>query len=79
MHPDRYLATYLDDHLAGSLVGLEIARRAAGNNRDTPTGRVLAEIAEEILEHRRVLEVKRGVSPRRRLERQRFKAAAELA
>jgi hypothetical protein len=56
MAADRYLRTYLNDHLAGSLAALEIARRAAGHNRDTPTGRVLAEVAEEILEDRRTLE-----------------------
>jgi hypothetical protein len=56
MAADRYLHTYLNDHLAGSLLGLEIARRAAGHNRDTTTGRVLAEVATEILEDRRTLQ-----------------------
>ena len=56
MPADRYLATYLNDHLAGSLLGLEIARRAAAHNRDTATGRVLAAVADEILEDRHALE-----------------------
>ena len=30
------LAIYLNDHLAGSTVGLELAKRAAGANEETP-------------------------------------------
>jgi hypothetical protein len=43
------LSIYLNDHLAGSTVGLELARRLAGN------GDALATIAEEIGEDRATL------------------------
>jgi hypothetical protein len=56
MAGDRYLSTYLNDHLAGSLAAVEIARRSASHNRGTPTGQVLADVAAEILEDRRALE-----------------------
>ncbi|MBA3865280.1 MAG: hypothetical protein H0X42_02860 [Solirubrobacterales bacterium] len=46
--PSRFLGIYLNDHLAGSAVGLELARRAAANNEGTELGRVLAEIGGEI-------------------------------
>jgi hypothetical protein len=49
------LAIYLNDHLAGSTAGLELARRAVGNNRGTGYGNVLAEVAEEIAEDRAAL------------------------
>ena len=56
MGTDRLLATYLNDHLAGATVGLELARRATGSNRDNAYGRVLARIADEIEEDRAALE-----------------------
>jgi hypothetical protein len=46
----KRLGIYLSDHLAGSTTGVELARRAASNNRGTPTGRELARIAAEIEE-----------------------------
>jgi hypothetical protein len=46
------LGIYLNDHLAGSTAGLELARRAASNNEGTPYGAVLAEVAAEIAEDR---------------------------
>ncbi len=49
------LAIYLNDHLAGATAGANLARRAAGNNRSTPYGDTLAEIAEEIEEDRDAL------------------------
>jgi hypothetical protein len=49
------LAIYLNDHLAGSTAGLELARRAAGENEGTPYGRVLTEVAAEIAEDRAAL------------------------
>jgi hypothetical protein len=52
----KYLATYLNDHLAGSTIGLELARRAASENEGTPLGGLLSAIAEEIAEDRRALE-----------------------
>lgn len=50
------LSTYLNDHLAGSTVGVELARRAARNNRGTEYGAVLAELASEITDDRRALQ-----------------------
>jgi hypothetical protein len=50
-----YLGTYLNDHLAGSTVGRELSKRAAGENRGTPTGDFLEKLHEEIVEDRRTL------------------------
>jgi hypothetical protein len=49
---EDHLSIYLNDHLAGATVGVNLARRAAGNNRSTSYGPVLAALAEEI-EHDR--------------------------
>lgn len=56
MAASKYLATYLNDHLAGSTAGLELARRAASENDGTPLGRFLTGLAEEIAEDRQALE-----------------------
>lgn len=50
-----YLKIYLEDHYAGATAGLELARRAAGANRGTHYGEVLARIAAEIEEDRDAL------------------------
>lgn len=50
------LATYLNDHLAGSTVGVELARRARGSNEGTPLGDFLAELTAEIEQDRETLE-----------------------
>jgi hypothetical protein len=44
----KYLATYLNDHLAGSTSGLELARRAASENKDNELGAFLTGLAKEI-------------------------------
>ena len=49
------LTTYLNDHLAGSTVGLALARRTASNNEGTPYGKVLGGVADEIAEDREAL------------------------
>lgn len=49
------LAIYLNDHLAGSTVGLELVKRAAKSNEDTPYGATLAALAAEIEEDREAL------------------------
>jgi hypothetical protein len=62
------LHTYLQDHHAGATVGTELARRAAGANRETAYGAELAVIADEIAEDRETLErvmAELGVSPSR--------------
>jgi hypothetical protein len=52
---DDRLSIYLNDHLAGATVGVNLARRAAGSNRETSYGPVLEKLAEEIEEDRRSL------------------------
>jgi hypothetical protein len=49
------LSIYLNDHLAGSTVGLDLARRTASENEGSSYGRVLAEVAEEIAQDREAL------------------------
>jgi hypothetical protein len=52
----KLLRIYLQDHLAGSTGGLELARRARGANEGTPYGEPLAQIADDIEADRRSLE-----------------------
>ena len=52
---NRLLRTYLNDHLTGSTLGVELSRRARDQNEGTPVGRYLAELAEEIEEDRETL------------------------
>jgi hypothetical protein len=52
---DRLLGAYLHDHLAGAAGGVELARRAAREQADTPAGPVLARLAEEIEQDRAAL------------------------
>jgi hypothetical protein len=49
------LAIYLNDHLAGSTVGLELAQRAAANNRESTYSRFLEQLTGEIREDRETL------------------------
>jgi hypothetical protein len=49
------LATYLNDHLAGATAGRELARRAAGSNRDSSYGPFLEQLAVELEEDRESL------------------------
>jgi hypothetical protein len=52
----KYLPIYLNDHYAGSTLGVELAKRAAKNNRDnTEFGPTLTTLAEEIDEDRKTL------------------------
>jgi hypothetical protein len=55
IHSDL-LATYLNDHLAGATAGVELARRARGENEGTSLGRFLDGLAHEIEEDRKTLE-----------------------
>lgn len=62
------LAIYLGDHYAASLAAVQLARRAAGSNRGTPYGEVLAAVADEIEEDRQALRLimqRLGVPPDR--------------
>lgn len=54
--PHTLLATYLNDHLAGSTAGVELARRARGSNEGTELGDLLARLAAEVEEDRATLE-----------------------
>jgi hypothetical protein len=52
----KYLPIYLNDHCAGSTAGVELAKRAAKNNRgDAEFGPALARLAAEIDEDRDAL------------------------
>jgi hypothetical protein len=52
----KYLAIYLKDHHAGSTVGIELAKRAARNNKDDAEfGPALGRIAGDIDEDREAL------------------------
>src|SRR5215213_6084471 len=42
----KLLGTYLNDHLAGSTVGLELAKRARGSNEGTEYGETLQKLME---------------------------------
>jgi hypothetical protein len=53
--PSRYLPIYLNDHLAGATVGLELARRAERENTGTEVGAFLHELATEIEQDRNTL------------------------
>jgi hypothetical protein len=48
----KLLGIYLNDHLAGSTVGIELVRRACSQNQGTDYGRFLAELTKEIDEDR---------------------------
>ena len=52
---EKLLSIYLNDHLMGATGGLELAKRAAGSNRDNEFGPFLAGLAEEIAEDREAL------------------------
>jgi hypothetical protein len=56
MNRPELLAIYLNDHLAGSIGGVETARRARGNNEGTEFGAPLAALCAEIESDRETLE-----------------------
>jgi hypothetical protein len=60
--PDRhrYLGIFLNDHLAGSTVGVETARRARGSNQDSEFAAPIASVCAEIEEDRDTLEAIMG-------------------
>jgi hypothetical protein len=53
--PHGLLATYLNDHFAGATAGLELARRAAGQNDGSELGVLLARLVGEVEEDRETL------------------------
>jgi hypothetical protein len=56
MKRPELLAIYLNDHLAGSIGGVETARRARGSNEGTEFGAPLAALCAEIESDRETLE-----------------------
>jgi len=53
---DRFLAIYLNDHLAGAMLGVELARRLRSSNQgDAEFGQPLARLCAEIEVDREVL------------------------
>jgi hypothetical protein len=54
--PDRLLAIYLNDHLAGATLGVELARRLRSSNEGDPEfGQPLADVCAEIETDRETL------------------------
>lgn len=49
-------AIYLNDHLAGSIGGEQLAKRSLGHNKDNEFGSFLAELVSEIQQDRKTLE-----------------------
>src|SRR5919109_922393 len=56
MVDEKLLRIFMQDHLAASTAGLELARRARGANEGTNYGRPLARLADEIEADRGALE-----------------------
>jgi hypothetical protein len=59
--PNRFLAIYLNDHLAGSTLGVELARRLSSSNEDDgemsgPLAEIRAEIEADRVTLERVME-----------------------
>jgi len=55
MFPRRRLDIYLNDHLAGSMLGIELAGRALEENRGTPLGHFFEQLKDEIAKDRETL------------------------
>lgn len=55
MPPSRYLPIYLNDHLAGATLGVELARRTLNENREGELGDFLRWLVPQIVEDRRAL------------------------
>lgn len=55
MAADRPLATYLNDHLAGSVAGRDLAKRLAAHHAASPSGPTLSELAADIETDRQTL------------------------
>ncbi|MFN2593934.1 MAG: hypothetical protein ABR579_03480 [Actinomycetota bacterium] len=56
MSENKLLAIYMNDHLAGSIAGGELAKRSAKSNEGTPLGTFLDRLADELAEDRSSLE-----------------------
>ena len=56
MGDSKYLPIYLNDHLAAATGAVQLARRTAGSNRDSPYGETLARLAADVDEDRHTLQ-----------------------
>ena len=56
MASEEALAVYLNDHLAGSVAGIELAAKLRDNNQGTELGRVMVALHHDISEDRDTLE-----------------------
>jgi len=56
MTDNKLLRIYLNDHLAGSVAGHELAKRTQSNNVGTPLGEYLIEFIQELEEEQTVVE-----------------------
>ena len=56
MTDNKLVQIYLNDHLAGSVAGHELAKRTQANNAATPLGDYLIELMQQIEEEQRILE-----------------------
>lgn len=56
MEDNKLLRIYLNDHLAGSIAGEELAKRTRSNNSGTPLAGYLDEFLNELQEDRAVVE-----------------------
>jgi hypothetical protein len=56
MASNELLGVYLNDHLAGSAAGLELAEKLRDNNQGTELGRVMAALHHDIEQDRATLE-----------------------
>jgi hypothetical protein len=67
---NRYLGTYLNDHLAGATIGLELVKRSAREHRGSPVGDMLVELSRATEEdYQALLDLMRELG----VERQRAK------
>jgi hypothetical protein len=67
----RRLSIYLNDHLAGSVVGLGLAKRASASNRGNRLGALLAQLVQEIEDDQATLrEIMRSLGLRERRYKQ---------
>ncbi len=73
MASNELLGVYLNDHLAGSTAGLELAEKLRDNNQGTELGKVMAALHHDIDQDRAALE---ELMARLELERHPVKAAA---
>jgi hypothetical protein len=73
MAADEALTVYLNDHLAGSAAGIELAAKLRDNNQGTELGKDMAALHHDISEDRETLEALMG---RLEVERHPVKEAA---